>query len=167
MAGGGTKTEAGKGPVVREDHVFEVLTDGPGIAKIVILMDETLIEPLSFGTADHAYVEGEKRREAPGDWCGIHGTRGWPGSFSHKPGELPLLGGKGNESLPIENKHQSPADHVLGRSVRLGPVPPTAEFLREEEAACAGIPGDNLPHVVYVLPSIKLAAIPDLHHGMV
>jgi hypothetical protein len=67
MAGGGTKTEAGKGPVVREDDIFEVLTDGPGIPEIVMLMDETLIEPLSFGTADHAYVEGGKRREAPGD----------------------------------------------------------------------------------------------------
>ena len=162
MAGSGREAYARDRPVVREGDIFEVLADGLGIAEVVIVADEALIEPLFRGAPDHGEIERhrvrkEDRRKGPSS-TPSPAVRFFPG---REPGKLPLPDGKRDEPLPVEQKHESPADHVLGRPVRLASSPRDGRVPSKERIGSHQGSGQSISRTVFYSP-VPCTPCPDI-----
>lgn len=62
----------------------------------------------------------------------------------------------------MELEEETPTDHVSGRSIRLSPIPNTAEFLRYEEPALARITSNDFSYILYLPFTENLA--PEANH---
>ena len=93
-----TEAYARNRPVMRKDHIFDVLADGLSIAKIMVMPDEALIESLPRSTPDHTKIEWKKGGEGAGEEQHPLDL-GRFGSFPEKPGKLTLPCRKRDDAL--------------------------------------------------------------------
>jgi len=150
VAGSRAEADAGDRPVVGERDIFEVFADGSGKAEVVVSLYQPLVEFFQGGASHH--TDGQRGKPGEGNLTGgivDLDLRRWL-SRSFKPRRDHPRWWKGDVSFRMELEQETPADHVAGCSIGLGPVPETAQLLRYEEPAVVRITSNKFSHVLYI-----------------
>jgi hypothetical protein len=150
-AGSRAEADAGNRPVVAEGDVFEAFAYGSGKAEAMAFLYKPFIETFKRSAPDHKERQRRKscKRNIARGVVDLDFLRRFSGS--PKPCRNHSRWGKSDATLCMELEEEAPADHIPGRSICLGPVPETAEFLRKKEPALTRITGNKFPYVFYIL----------------
>ncbi len=129
-----------------KSHVLEVLSNRLSVSQVVVLLYEA-VENLFQGASSHLpNRDGEKLSQRLFDGALVYfhsfrrtsvqeGIFRW--NLFHR--------GKTNCAFALQIQKESPADHVLGLSVWLGPVPRDAQPPRQGTTPLFRMIGDHLP----------------------
>jgi len=160
MSGRAAPPYAGYGSALRESDVFEVFPDGLPPAQVMMFVKKAPVQFFQRSAADHEDGQGQEfseggfqRRIVDLDPDNAFLTPG-------KPCGDPLLRRKGDMAFGVKLQKKTPAQHVSGGPVGLGPVPETAEFLRNKEPALIRMLAYQTANFFYLSFAVVYSAMP-------
>jgi len=130
-----TPCQTGNGTIIGKGHVFEVLSNGLGIAKVMVLTYKAIKGLLKRSSANLLKVDGEQVGNRRMNRRFIDNYFGWFPSLCKRIGRGEFFGRQLNEAFRFQDKQQASANHVLEEPIRLSPIPLSTNFLRNEAAA--------------------------------
>ena len=125
----------GNRTVIGKSNVFEVLSNGLSIAKVMVLAYEAVKDLLKGSSANLLKVDGKQVGNRTMNGRFIDRYFRWFLSFCEWVDRGEFLGRQFDEAFRFQDKEQASADHVLEEPIRLSPVPLSANFLRNEAPA--------------------------------
>lgn len=129
IPGCGAPCQTGNGAAVGKGHIFEMLSNGLGITKIMIFAYKAIEDFLEGSSANLLELDGKQIGKGTVNGRIINGYSGWFFSFCKRIGRGEFPGRQFNEALRFQEKKQASADHVLKNTIRLSPIPLPADFL--------------------------------------
>ena len=143
VTGRRTPRQAGDRTPLPPHHVLQVFAYGLLVAKVMMVLDQTVEERFIARAPDLLKVQGPKLAQRLLEGRGVNQDRGgphapdeWIGGSETNPGQL-------NRPRPAEHQQQAPADHVAQRPVGLLPLPSLAQFPGQRPSAGLRVFGDE------------------------
>jgi hypothetical protein len=112
-----------------------MLSNGLGIAKIMVFAYKTIEDFLKGSSANLLKVDGKQIGNRTMNGRVIDCYSGWFLSFCKRVGRSEFPGRQFNEAFRLQEKKQTSADHIFENTIRLSPIPFPAYFLRDEASA--------------------------------
>jgi hypothetical protein len=107
-----------------------MLADGLSITQVVIPVDKAPVEFFERGAPHHEDGERQKQCQRNFTWGIVNLDPDRPFLSPCEPRGNPFLRRKGDMPLCMELEKETPANHVLGGSIGLCPIPEAAKLLR-------------------------------------
>ena len=138
--------QTGNGAAAGKRHIFEMLSNGLGIAKIMVFAYKAIEDFLKGSSANLHKVDGKQIGNRTMNGRVIDCYSGWFLSLCKRVGRSKFPGRQSNEAFRLQEKKQASADHVFKNTIGLPPIPFPANFLRNEAPAFIRMCLNNPPN---------------------
>ena len=144
--------QTGNGAATGKGHIFEMLSNGLCVTKIVVLTYKAIKDLLKGSSANLLKADRKQVGNTTMNGRVIDCDSGWLLSLCKRVGRDEFSGRQFNEAFRLQEKKQASANHIFKNTIRLPPAPFPANLLRNEAPAFIRMCFNNPPDGCNIFP---------------